>query len=102
MTNHIKRLYDALTEQANKQNEEEEEYFKQNPPIREFQIQREDDFEPTTYGVWKTDNEEVIAIRYKMPNGKYSKRNTMFYDLPTVKILAEVFGLRSDEDGELA
>src|SRR5687768_12772504 len=75
-----------LIKQSGEQTRKEEaNWFTNNPPIKEFKIQREGD-DYIQYGVWM--NEEDFLVFYKLtPNSKYSFQHRMVIEKEIVSQL---------------
>lgn len=65
-------------------NSSEEKFFAENPPIKEFSIERNGEL--VHYGVWEG-NEEDFMIIFKTPDGKYHFRFKSFLDKILIKEL---------------
>lgn len=81
-----------LSSISDKQREEDEKYFKSNPPIKEIEIIHHVDInlenpEKSVYGFWIFDNQ--IGVAPKMANG-YHKRHIQYYDKEFIKVLASL------------
>src|SRR5690242_3446677 len=96
MPNDLQRIGDAIRESSTKHRQEQENWFTNNPPIKEFQIQRETGF--VQYGVW-IQNEDFLVF-YKNPhNGKYNFMHKIIIEKEIVRELYPL--LEREENGNL-
>lgn len=67
--------------------QEEDAFFNNNTPLKEFYIIREG--EKVFYRVYKWDHED-FAVFYQLPNGNYSLRHKILYNKQIVRELMEL------------
>lgn len=79
----LKDFHDAIQKVSLDSRNNEEKWFVENPPIKEFTITRDE--EEVIYGVW--DSGENWMVMFKLPNGKYNFKYKIILEKELVKSL---------------
>lgn len=85
-------LNEGLKKISLDKNSGEEKYFLENPPIKEFSIERNGEL--VHYGVWQGQEDDFMVI-FKTPDGKYHFRYKSYFDKILIR---ELFNLLAEEE----
>lgn len=90
--NALVNFHESLKKISLDRNSSEDKYFLENPPIKEFSIERDGGL--VYYGVWQGQEDDFMVI-FKTPDRKYHFKYKSYFDKILIR---ELFNLLTKEE----